>query len=223
MSARTAKSRLLSWPRSLLLIALGGLAIAGYFGPWTPHPAGGLVITGLDLAEYVKFLPEVMSGQIPVQREAFYAPLTAGSLIATLLASRPTTIRPVRILLLIAALALALAQLPPAWTPGTLKLPEFRIQVITIALCLAAVLLIVLIRYLPDRLILAVSGLLALAAALWPAWSFWQVRPAISAVYNAPLPLGWGFWACLSGYVGLAFIGAAFALERRKPARGQTP
>lgn len=198
----------------VVLVAIGIVGVVGYFGPWIPHKAAGLVITGLDLAEYVKFLPEVMSGQISLQREAFYAPLAAGSLIATLLASRPK-IGLLRGLLLLAAISLALAQLPPAWSPSTLRAPEFRPQVVAIILCLAATPLVVLFRYLPDRLILAGLSLLALVAALWPAWNFLQVRPAIAAVYNRPLPLGWGFWVCLVGYAGLAFLGLAFALERR--------
>jgi len=32
------------------------MAFIGYFGAWVDHPAAGLVILGLDLAEYVKFL-----------------------------------------------------------------------------------------------------------------------------------------------------------------------
>ncbi len=200
--------------RWIVLVAIGILGLAGYFGPWIPHKAAGLVITGLDLAEYVKFLPEVLSGQIPMQREAFYAPLAAGSLIASLLASRPK-MGHLRWLLLLAAIPLALAQLPPAWSPGTLRAPEFRAQVAAMILCLTAIPLVVLIRYLPDRLVLAVISLLALVAALWPAWSFLQVQPAIAAVYSKPLALGWGFWACLAGYGGLTFLGLAFFLERR--------
>ena len=46
------------------------------------------MITGLDLAEYVKFLPQVASGEIAVRREIFYFPLLAASLSASLLANR---------------------------------------------------------------------------------------------------------------------------------------
>ncbi len=200
--------------RWIVLTAIGILGVVGYFSPWIPHKAAGLVITGLDLAEYVKFLPEVMSGQTPLRREAFYVPLAAGSLIATLLASRPK-LGILRGLLFLAAITLALAQLPPAWSPSALRAPEFRTQTMAILLCLATIPLVMLIRYLPDRLILVSVSLLALVAALWPAWSFLQVRPAIAAAYNTPLPLGWGFWTCLVGYAGLAFLSLAFALERR--------
>lgn len=202
--------------RWYLLMIITVLALAGYFGPWVPHPAAGLVITGLDLAEYVKFLPEVMAGQIALLREAFYTPLAAGSLIASLLASRRALPRMLRGLLLVAAASLALAMLPPAWSPATLRLPEFRIQVVAILACLAAVPLTVLTRYLPERLAWTGVGVLSVPAAIWPAWSFLQARPAIQAVYNTELTLGWGFWVSLAGCLVLATLSLAWALSPRR-------
>ncbi len=202
--------------RWYLAMIVGGLALAGYFGPWVPHPAAGLVITGLDLAEYVKFLPEVMGGKIALLREAFYAPLAAGSLIASLLASRRALPRGLRGLLLVAAAVLALAMLPPAWSPATLRSPEFRIQTVAILACLAVVPLTALIRYVPDRLAWGLTGILAVPAAVWAAWSFLRVRPVIEAVYNAELALGWGFWASLAGWLVLAALSLAWAISPRR-------
>lgn len=195
--------------RWLPVIGLWLLAWVGYFSPWVPHSGAGLVITGVDLAEYVKFLPPVMNGQVPIQREAFYAPLFAASLIATLVASRRVLHMWARLLFGVAAVALALAMLPPAWSPGLLRLPEFRIQVLAILACLAAIPLTVILRYLPDRLVMLLIALLALAAALWPAWSFNQVLPAISDIYRTILRPGWGFWLALVAQVLLAIYGAA--------------
>ena len=65
----------------LWLLPLGGLlTLAGYFGPWVNHRVAGLVIMGLDLGEYVKFLPAVRSEQITLWREGFYLPLIVVSL-----------------------------------------------------------------------------------------------------------------------------------------------
>jgi len=193
----------------LPILVLWLLACAGYFGAWVPHRAAGLVITGVDLAEYVKFLPPVMSGQVPVQREAFYLPLVSASLLATLIASRRSVPIWARLLLSAAAVPLALALLPPAWSPGTLRLPEFRLQVVALLACLAALPLTVLLRYLPDRMVLLATALLALAAALWSTWSFNQVLPAIRDVYRAPFAPGWGFWLALASQLGLALYAAA--------------
>lgn len=202
----------LYWMPVLLLWLL---AWAGYFGPWVPHRAAGLVITGIDLAEYVKFLPPVMAGQVPIQRETFYLPLISASLIATLIASRRSLPLWLRLLAGAAAIPLALAMLPPAWTPGTLRLPEFRLQILALLACLAAIPLTVLLRYLPNRAVLLVIALLTLAAVLWPAWSLNQVLPAIRDIYRAPLAPGWGFWLAVIAQLGLALYATARTITTR--------
>ena len=197
-------------PHSLLLVLAGLVGVAGYFGPWVPHRAAGLVILGLDLAEYVKFLPEVISGQITLTRELFYVPLFAASLSAGLLAGRRSLPTLGRALLALTAIPLALTMLPPAWSPTSLRTPEYRLQVLAIGACLLTLLPgILLTRHLPRRLVLFVIALLGLAAALAPANSFLLVRPAIAVVYNHPLALGWGFWANLLGFLALAVIAIA--------------
>jgi len=201
--------------RWLPLILAGLVGLAGYFGPWVPHRAVGLVITGLDLAEYVKFLPQVASGEIALRRETFYIPLFAGSLSAALLASRRELRSWVRFTLALGAIPLALAMLPPAWSPAGLRLPEFRLQVIAIAICLGALpTALLLARFLPNAVILALAALLALAAAILPAQDFLRVRPAILDLYRASPPLGWGFWACIAGNLTLTLIAVAETIRQ---------
>ena len=206
-------------PRWLPLIAAGLLGLAGYFGPWVAHRAAGLVVSGLDLGEYVKFIPQVMSGQIAIRREIFYLPLFAGSVIASLLASRRSLPPWVRALLGLGAILLALALLPPAWSPAALRTPEFRLQTAGLIFCLIMVPAIILTRHLPDRLVLVLIALLALPAAILPAWGFLDVRPAIAALYRQPLRMGWGFWAELIGFLLVAFWAIAQVLTRPAPRR----
>jgi hypothetical protein len=203
----------------LPLIAAGLVGLAGYFGPWVAHRASGLIVSGLDLGEYVKFIPQVLSGQIAVRREVFYLPLFAGSLMASLLASRRTLPRWLRILLGLAAIPLALAMLPPAWSPATLQSPEFRVQIAALLFCLLMVPAVIVTRYLPDRLVLILIAVLAIPAAVLPAWGFLQVRPAVEALYRQPLRLGWGFWAELLGFLFVAFWAVASTLTRAAPGR----
>jgi hypothetical protein len=194
----------------LLAIAVG---LAGYYGPWLMHRAAGLVVIGLDLAEYVKFVPQVISGQIALQREVFYLPLMAGSIAASLLASRRWLPLWSRWALAFLAAPLALAMLPPAWSPAVLRLGEFRIQVLAIGVCLALIPGIMITRYLPDRLVLISIAFLSLMSALGPTWAFLQARPAIAQVYRRPAPLGWGFWLNLVGFFGAAFLAVAETLR----------
>jgi hypothetical protein len=208
------RPRLKWWP----VLAAFALALAGYFGAWVWHRAAGLVVTGVDLAEYVKFLPAFRAGQIRLLRESFYMPLAAGSLIAGLVASRralPLWLRWVSGLL---AIPLALAMLPPAWSPGLLTLPEFRLQTVVLAGCIAALLLILVTRYVPDPIVLLLIAVLALAAAIWPLSSFLPILPSIEALYRQPVRPGWGFWLSTIGFL-LTALFAIVGMFPRRPRR----
>ncbi len=138
----------LRWLRSphfaTVLLLLGWLLVAaGYWGPWVPAAAAGLRVLGLDLAEYVKFVAEVRSGQIALTREVFYLPLVALSVSLSLLAHRSELRLPrwARWMLNLLAAPAALAMLPPAWTPSLLTTPEFVKQTAAMAICLLLALL----------------------------------------------------------------------------------
>ncbi len=193
-------------------------ALVGYFGAWVWHRAAGLVVTGVDMAEYVKFLPPVRAGQIDMLRESFYAPLAMGSLIAGLSASRRVLPLWLRWLAGISVIPLALAMLPPAWSPGVLAMPEFRLQVFALAACIAALPLILVTRFLPDAVILPIVALLALIAAIWPASNFLAVLAPIEALYLTAISPGWGFWASTVGFLMTAVL-SIYALIPRRPRR----
>ena len=172
------------------------LTLAGYFGPWVDHRAAGLVITGLDLGEYVKFLPAVRDGSIPLWRPGFYAPLLWVGLTAALHAYRagPGNPWPQRILLLALTLVAALNLVPPAWTPTRLLEPEFRVQTSTLLALLAVLALSPLLALLPARLAAALVTAVAAAALALPIPAFLAVLSPISDLYGHPLTPGWGLW-----------------------------
>lgn len=208
------RPRLRWWP----VLAALAVALIGYFGSWVWHRAVGLNVTGVDLAEYVKFLPAYRAGQLRLLRESFYMPLAAGSLICGLIASRrvlPLWLRWVAALL---AIPLALAMLPPAWSPGLLIQPEFRLQTVVLAGCIAALLLILVTRYFPDAIVLFMIALLSLAAAIWPASGFLSMLPHIEALYKQPVHPGWGFWLSTTGFL-LTALFAIVGMFPRRPRR----
>jgi hypothetical protein len=210
IARQTLRTRRIRW----LAIFLAGLfALIGYYGPWVPHKAAGLIVIGLDLAEYVKFIPEVASGEIALHREIFYLPLFAASVGASLFASRRVLPLWSRWLMAVLAVPLALAMLPPAWNPTILLRPEFRLQTLAIAFCLMLVPGAMLLRSVPDRSILVVIGIMSLAAAIAPAWGYVQVHAAIETLYRQPLALGWGFWVGTGGLLAAAFIAIAEAIR----------
>lgn len=201
------------WMRWLLPVS-GLLTLAGYVTPWVPHRAAGLVITGLDLAEYVKFLHPVRSGEIALWREGFYLPLVAVSVVFSLYAFRraPGAERslypwPVRIGLLAVAGMAALNLLPPAWSPGLLFTPEFRLQSGALIGCLLLAGISPFLALLPGRVAAALTLLLALAGLIVPGLQLWRVLPSLADLYAHPITPGWGVWAMGVGMLGIGYWG----------------
>lgn len=208
----------LPWPEALALAVLLGLA--GYLMAWVPHPAPALRIAGLDLGEYVKFLPEVRAGQVRVLRELFYLPLFAGAL-ALLLAAWSTERAwrwAARALAIPLAAIVALLMLPPVWTPQALFRGEFRWQGAAIGVCLLVVLLspLLLRREVKRAAAVFVAFLCALAAA-FPVAQFFTVKPALEKVYANALPVGTGVWLCLGGFLLAAGCSVALGLAGPGP------
>lgn len=193
------------------LVPLAGLAtLIGYFGPWIDHAAAGLVITGLDLAEYIKFLPAIRGGALSLWRQGFYAPLVAVSMTASLNAFRTELGYgwPMRIVMLLIAGVAALNMLPPAWTPQLLLTPEFRLQAMAIVFCLGIAAISPFVALLPRQLTGATTLVLA-ALAIWlPVTNFLRVLPDISRIYNQPQTPGWAMYVMIAGLVALGAAGA---------------
>ncbi|MCO6449817.1 MAG: hypothetical protein J5I90_03410 [Caldilineales bacterium] len=191
----------------VVILAFGLLLLAlGYWGRWLSHPVAALNILGVDLAEYVKFVVEVRSGQIPIVREVFFAPVLAfcAGLILLGTIRQPKLPWWLRTIVLALAVPAALSMLPPAWTPALLlRTPEFRDQVIYIGLILLAVALSpLLLRFVPDWLrglgfaLLAGFGYQALPA-------YRSLLPALSSLYAKAVSPGPGYYFTA---VGLAFL-----------------
>lgn len=194
-----------SWlPVLRLLLPLGwALAAVGYYGPWVAHPTAALTLSGPDMGEFVKFLPPVRDGSLQLARQLFYLPAVAVSIAIALSAwSRALGYRwPLRWLFLAAAVPVSLQLLPPAWSPGILLTPEFRLQTLTLGVCWLLLALSWALGRLPPWIAGGISAALALAAAALPAWQFVLAKPAIEAVYGTPPSTGWGFFLGLVGLV----------------------
>ena len=208
-----------------LLLLLGSIGLAGAtWGPWVAFDSPGLTLLGIDLAEYVKFLPEVRSGALHVAREQFYLPLftlSVGLSLLSLLGAPWLHYRPARLLLALLAVPCALALLPPAWSPATFGQAEFQpqIRMLIVALVLALIgLLTPGWRQRYGRQALAILlAVLALAATLLPLWQWSRVRPAIEVVYQRSSSLGWGGWALLLGGMALTAGALLLAWSERAP------
>lgn len=196
------------------------LALVGYFGPWVNHRVAGLVIVGLDLGEYVKFLVPVRSGQIAVWREGFYLPLVAVSFALSLTAYRDRLAYwwPVRSAMLLVAAVAALNMLPPAWSPSLLMTAEFRLQTMAIGACLAVMLISPFMALLSRWIPAAIVAVLSLVAIWFPMRDFWRVLPSIRALYRQPIELGWGIYVMVLGLIILSGAVLYAAWRHEQPA-----
>ncbi len=178
------------------------LVIVGYFGPWIPHKAVALTVTGFELAEFTKTMP--------VTNELFLTPLVAAAILLGLLVHRTAGRLFMRLTGTAFAALLALSALPPY---EYIRDPQYRAQLILAT----GGLLLVLLTFLTRRLARRTQGILVTTLALVgvvPAlWQFVLLRPLVVALYNAPIDLGWGLIVCAAGFVLILLSGILFNRE----------
>jgi len=195
-------------PFHLLLISQFA-ALTGYFGPWVAHETAALTLTGQDLAEFVKFLPSVRSGELQVARQIFYLPPLIVALTLLLMAAnaRLPYRGGLRIMMLLLSVPVTFSMLPPAWTPSSLVMPEFRLQTVAIAVCLGLWACFPILRRLSPVPLEGGMAALMLLGAVWPLWQFLEALWAINAVYGRSVELGWGLWTTPAAFaLGLAAL-----------------
>lgn len=211
MSNRLSYAAIFTVILALLFLAMG------YWGRWIAHPAAGLNILGVDLPEYVKFVPEARYGVIPINRLVFFALPVSLALGLILFASMRLQLSVwLRGLAGLLAIPVALSMLPPAWTPGLLMTSEFRTQTLVIMALMAATFLIPLWKQLiPDWLrggLFILLGLLPLPALS----AFFRLMPALEKLYNHPLKPGPGVWFTLVGMILMAVAGVLLIFTHRR-------
>ncbi len=199
---------------------LGGLllaAIGASFAPWVSRPPAALVLTAPDLAEFVKFLPEVRNGSLRVHRLFFLLPLFVATFSLPLIVASRRLAYPrwARWPVLILVIPLALTLLPPIWSPTVLLSPEFRLQTAACLLCLGLVVVSRWLRDIPTRpLLLVFLTLVSLAAPALALWQFSTAREAIARAYASSIVPGWGMWLTLVGF-GLFILSALLIAKKR--------
>jgi hypothetical protein len=201
------------------------LASVGYYGPWIAHATAGLTLSGVDMGEFVKFLPGVLDGTLPVTRQMFYLPPFAAAVTIALLIGSPRLGYPwlLRVPALLLAALVSLQLLPPAWSPASLMTAEFRLQTITLGLCWLLLAGFWIWGRLPAWLTGSLSAGMAIAAIGLSGWQFYIVKAAIDSVYGVPPAIGWGFVLCMAGLAALATGSVLFVLRTRMRRRASWP
>ena len=202
-----------------LLLPLGwALAAIGYYGPWINHATAALTLSGGDMAEFVKFLPGVLAGNLHLVRQLFYLPpLAVVAGVAFLVASERLAYPwLLRLLALLLCVPLSLQLLPPAWSPASLATPEFRPQAIALLLSWLMLAAFWFLSRLPAWLCGLLAARRSLAGIVLPAWQMALAKPAIDAVYGNPPAMGWGVFLCLAGLAVVFLTSLVLALQARR-------
>jgi hypothetical protein len=204
-----------------LLLAGWLCTAAGCYGPWIAHPTAALTLSGVDLAEFVKFLPEVLDGSLTLIRESFYLPVLAvAGGIALLGGSRRTGFPAwARALLLIFVAPVSLQLLPPAWSPASLLSAEFGAQTVSLALVWLVLAAFWTWRRAPAVPAALAAGALAAAAGVLAPWQILGAKPAIDAVYGRAPVIGWGLYLSEAGLGLLLLASLILAVTARRQAR----
>ncbi len=194
------------------------LVLVGYWGPWVNHKTAALVLSGLDMAEFVKFLPGVRAGTEFMIRELFCLPPLATSLCLALIGGNRRLRYPLwaRTIMVIIAIVLAIIVLPPyPFVLQALSSDEFRRQFLAGAGCLAIIAASLFYRRLPSAIVASLLIVVSLAGAILPLWQFFSIRSALDRVYGQPIHIGWGLWLTAAGFLVIAGAGAGMVVGQR--------
>ena len=201
----------------LLLVAIL-LAALSYWAPWVDHDTAALKLSGQDLGEFVKFVPDIRRGQLRFPRQLFYLPPFACVVCLVLLSTNRQLPYPrwLRVGVLALAVLLLPGLLPPVWGhPRDLFTREFRLQGIALILGLLLIAVHGAFRRLSLRTLSLALVVLALVGLIPAQWAFWAIRPRIWAAYNTPtVHLGWGLWLDIVAWLSL--LVAAALLHRSR-------
>jgi len=200
-----------------LLLKFGFTTILlAYFLVWLPQPVVGLSFIGLEMGEWVKFIPEVQSGSVSTNRNLFYLPpITLGLMLLLWSSNWPNRRWQTWVM---RGLAILIAFLAFPAIESLLDEPanQWLLRLLWISVVVLLALILPIVKKVPEKLTWIGSwsliALLALIGLVLPSWAYVAVRPFAADVMGAFVGFGPGFW--LNG-VGHLFILAAAILKLR--------
>jgi len=197
---------------SYLVLAAIVLAAVSYWAPWIDHDTAALKLSGQDLGEFVKFLPDIRRGEMRFPRQLFYLPPFVCVVCLVLLSTNRQLPYPrwLRAGMLLAAILVLPGLLPPAWGhPRDLFTKEYRLQGIALLLGLLLIAAHGALRSLSRRTLSLALTVLTLVGLVPAQWAFWAIRPHIWTAHSTPtIRLGWGLWLAIAAWATLLFAAA---------------
>jgi len=191
---------------STILTLLGVLFIlVGFFSPWIPHSAVGLTLTGFEIGEWIKFTPEVRTGESPLRRTDFYWPPTVAAIGLAMLAAGSNRWRWLNWALVVLAALLSFLPFPLLEEVKSLDGVKANWERLAlVAMGLAAAGLVAYKRQVPAR----ARGIVLMAAAgvgvVLVSRAFSTAEPIVERLFNHLIDPGLGYNLTRGGMVLLA-------------------
>lgn len=185
------------------------LMLVGYFLPWFKLPAAGLTLIGLDISEWLKFLPQFATGELPNRNIFYLPPLFLGLMLIlwSMMVDHERGAAPRRSLFisaagcLIALIAVPALEVLPLNGEKFNATDEWLIRLALIGLVFGLAIIRPWLTRIPASWLAGGIGVLALIGAVLPAWLLYLSRSAyIFWLRLTPTP-GLGFALHLLGTV----------------------
>ncbi len=205
-------------PRQLFFKIGFTLILLGYFLVWLPQPVAGLSFIGLEMGEWIKFMPQIRSGQVALDRNLFYLPpITLGLLLALWTSGWPNrrwqtwAVRATAILVAM----LAFPAIEAILYEGS---DQWLGRVLMIAAVVVTAASIPLLDRLPPRrrftVVWMVMTVLAIIGMAAPSWAYVMVRPAAAELFANEVGVGPGVWLNGFGHLLIAIVALSFLMDR---------
>jgi len=195
-----------------LFIKLGFMTILlAYFLVWLPQPVVGLSFIGLEIGEWVKFLPQVQAGIVSADRNLFYLPPITLGLMLLLWSSTWPNNRWQTWAMRGLAILVALLAFPAIESLIDEPADQWLMRLIWVGIVALLALVLPISGRLSDKIVWTGSwsliAILAIIGLGLPSWAYFAVRPFAADIIGAPVGFGPGFW--LNGVGHLLILVAA--------------
>jgi hypothetical protein len=198
-----------------LLWAAFTLMLVGYLMVWLPQPVVGLSLIGLEMGEWVKFLPEVQAGTLPDRNLFYLPPVLLGLMMAVWTVGWPNgrwqnwIIRGLAVLVsLLAFPAVEAIRFEPS--------DQWLLRIGLVGLVGVTAVLSGFMARLPQRTLPALLLIFALLSLFLPTWAYLAVRPVIAELLRTEVGFGPGL---LLHIVGNLLVVIAVVMLLRRPTK----
>jgi hypothetical protein len=209
-----------------LLMRIGFTAIfVGYLMVWLPQPLAGLSFIGIEIGEWVKFLPQVRSSEIWADRNLFYLPPITLALMMILWTAGWSNQRWQTWALRGMAVLIAMLALPALEAVRFEPVSEWLLRLLLLATVLVSALIFPLTERLPKaaarRAAWLAIILLGLLGLIMPTWAYLTVRPAVSELFRSEVGIGPGVWLNAAGHLAAVVAGTLVLFRQPDEKRRQ--